>query len=203
MATIKHDGINWLAHAHVAKYSPAQNEEMKNFLGREPKAADWARYEVKPKHEAEEEGNLLTTAGLQRVTNLIIGASTAVFGATTAGQAVVGVGSTATAATTGDVALGANTTAANGSVGCWHQVTDSIPTAVNGVVTAVSTFASADGNFAWAEWGWVIAVGAVTPSATLNSIGATSRQILNHKIAALGTKASGASWVFTTTVTLS
>lgn len=201
MATNKHDGLNWLAHAHVAKYSPAQTEEMKNFLGREPKADDWARYEVTPKDTAEEAGNLLVTVGLNRITNLIIG--TGSIAAFANNRAIVGVGSTATGATPGDVALGADGTTGNGSVGSWYQAVDATyPTAVNGLITAVSTFASSDGNFAWAEWAWGVATTTVSANKTF-ATASTTGVLLNHKIASLGTKASGASWVFTTTVTLS
>lgn len=201
MGTVKHDGLSWLAHAHVDKYSPAQTEEMRNFLGHEPTKDDWDRYAVTPHDQADVAGNLIVTAGLQRITNLIIGTGAAPFINT---RAVVGVGSTATAATTGDAALGANGTVANGSVGSWYQGVDaSYPTAVNGVVTAVATFASADANFAWAEWCWGIATTTtVVPDKTFNTA-TTTGVLLNHKVAALGTKASGASWVFTTTVTLS
>lgn len=197
---IKTDGLNWHAFAHVDKYSPAQTEEMRNFLGHEPTKDDWDRYNVAPKETAEVDGNLLVTAGLQRITNLIIGTGATAFTNT---RAVVGVGSTATAASTGDAALGANGTTANGSVGSWYQGVDATyPTAVNGVVTAVATFASADANFAWAEWCWGIATTTVVADKTFNTA-TTTGVLLNHKIAALGTKASGASWVFTTTVTLS
>jgi hypothetical protein len=195
----RRDGINWHAFAHVDKYDPEVVRELTQVLGYEPKAADFKRLAVTPNSVAEADGNLLTTAGLQRITNLIIGSGAAAFTST---QSVVGVGDTSTAATVSDTDLGA----ATGSTHRWLQATDSAPTAVNGVLTAVSTFASANGNFAWNEWCWVVSTGTITAAGVLidsTHPGSTGNQILNHKIASLGTKASGASWVFTTTVTLS
>lgn len=206
MAQIKHDGINWHAFAHVDKYTPEVVRELTEHLGYEPKAADFARMSITPNATAEADGNLLTTAGLQRITNLIIASGAASLGtSTTTGKSGIGVGSTTTTATVSDVKLGADNTAANGTVGAWYQSVDSAPTAVNGVLTSVSTFASGDGNFAWQEWCWFISTGTFTAAQLLDAThpGATTNQILNHKIASLGTKASGASWVFTTTVTLS
>lgn len=187
------DGITWRPYAHVAKYSPEQVASIADVLGYEPTAEDFKALEVTPSAEAEAHGNLLTTAGLQRITNLIIASGAQ---GLTATRTAVGVGATATAATVTDTALGAN----GGSA--WYQVVDGAPTAVNGVLTAVSTFNTTSGNFAWNEWCWAITNGAITPSATLASIG-TTPQIINHKIASLGTKVSGSVWVFTTTITLS
>lgn len=195
-------GIKWLAHARIEKFSPEQTQRAAELHG--VHEADlqhhhlYALGEVPEHGVVEEPGNLLTTAGLQRITNLIIGSGAAAF---TASQSVVGVGATSTAAVITDTALGAN----GGSA--WYQATDSAPTAVNGVLTAVSTFASGNANFAWNEWCWVISTGTITAGATLDAThpGATANQLLNHKVPAssLGTKASGATWVFTTTITLS
>lgn len=191
----KHDGIKWSPYAHVAKYDPETVRELTEYLGYEPKSEDYKRLSIRPDDEAEAYGNLLTTAGLNRITNLIIGeGSLQAFDDT---HAVVGVGATNTAATVGDTALAAN----GGSA--WYQAAGGGVSATNGVITAISTFASADGNFAWNEWCWVVVTGTITASATLANVGSTSEQMLNRKVASLGTKASGASWVFTTTVTLS
>lgn len=197
------DGINWLAFAHVDKYSPDQVTWATAKLGYEPKGFELdLLFKSGPEDgTVESKGNLLTTAGLQRITNLIIGAGGQAFASTA--TAALGVGSTATAANVADTALGADGTAENGTVGCRYQAVDSTPTAVNGVITAVSTFASGFGNFAWQEWCWAAITGGLTANATLANVGTTSEQMLNHKVTPLGTKVSGASWVFTTTVTLS
>lgn len=202
MTYIKHDGLNWMAFAHVAKYSPDQVTWATNKLGYEPKGFELdLLFQAPEDGTAESAGNILTTAGLQRITNLIIGAGGQAFASTS--TAAVGVGSTATGEVVGNTALGADGTAETGTVGCRYQAVDSTPTAVNGVITAVSTFASGFGNFAWQEWCWAAITGGLTASATLANVGTTSEQMLNRKTASLGTKVSGASWVFTTTVTLS
>ena len=190
---MSHDSIKWQPHARVDKFSPEVVRELTEYLGYEPTSADFARLSITPNSVVEVDGNLLTTAGLQRLTNLIIASGAQ---GMTSTRTAVGVGATNTAETTGDTALAAN----GGSA--LYQVVDSSPTAVNGVLTCVSTFASASANFAWNEWCWVITNGAITPGATLASI-ATTPQMINRKVASMGTKASGASWVFTTTVTLS
>lgn len=189
------DGIKWSPYAHVAKYNEPIVRELTEFLGYEPQAADYKRLGIQPDDEADAHGNLLTTAGLHRITNLIIGeGSLQAFDDT---HAVVGVGATNTAAAVGNTALAAD----GGSA--WYQAAGGGVSATNGVITAISTFASGDGNFAWNEWCWVIVTGTITAANTLASVGSTSEQMLNRKVASLGTKASGASWVFTTTVTLS
>lgn len=164
---------------------------------------------------AYDEGNILVNAGLTNIINLLTGGTgTAVnplgVGTSGTGPAGVGVGSTATAATATDTALGANGTSPNGTVGAWYQAMDAsfpsltTPATINGQ----STFASGNANMAWAEWCWITGhstSGGITAGATLASVygTASSQAMLNHKIAALGTKASGASWVFSTTVVFS
>lgn len=195
---MKHDGINWKAYGHVAKYEPETVRELTEFLGYEPKAVDFARMAITPDGEAEAFGNLLCVNGLANMTNLLIAGGGQ---GLTATRTFVGVGATATAATAADVHLGSDGASA------WYQAVDSAPTRVttsqtNDTIQCVSTFASGNGNFAWAEWGWGFTTGTITASATLASVG-TGAALINHKIASLGTKASGASWVFTTTVQLS
>ncbi len=191
------DGIKWQAHARVDKYSPEVVEELTRILGYEPKSADYARLTVDPNAVVEVDGNILVSSGISNITNLIIAGGGQ---GLTATRTIVGVGATATAAVIGDTALGANAGSA------YYQLPDSAPsrstvTATNDTITAVSTFASGNANFAWAEWCWATCTGTVTPGATLASV-ATGTAMVNHKIASMGTKASGASWVFTTTVTL-
>ena len=55
------------------------------------------------------------------------------------------------------------------------------------VVTLRSTFGTADANWAWAEWG------------VFNA--ATGGTMMNRKVDANGTKASGQTWQFTVTAT--
>jgi hypothetical protein len=61
-----------------------------------------------------------------------------------------------------------------------------------------ATFGTADGNFAWNEWGSDVGTATVTSSNTVNAV------LLNHKTSiAQGTKASGQTWSATATITLS
>lgn len=55
------------------------------------------------------------------------------------------------------------------------------------VLTLRSTFATAEANWAWAEWG------------TFNNV--TGAQMLQRIVSALGTKTSAASWQLTATLT--
>jgi hypothetical protein len=134
-------------------------------------------------------GNLLVTAGLNRLTSLLIGAG---------GQAMtntatrLGVGNSSSAEAVGQTDL----QAAAGSGNRWFQVMDATyPQQSNGVVTVKATFATGDGNFVWNEWG--IDIG--TP--TVSSGNTVAALFFNRKVASLGTKASG-SWVLTVTVTI-
>lgn len=203
------DGIKWSAHARVDKYSPEVVQELTHILGYEPNSEDFERFSADPYAVVEVDGNLITTVGLGNLTNLLIGGGGDPLTGTTAGRSFVGVGSTATAATVADTVLGANGTAANGTVGCWYQAFDANPTrttttVTNDTVQGISTFASADGNFAWQEWGWcTTTTGTIAGNATLATVTSGTESLINHKIASMGTKASGASWVFTTTVKFS
>jgi hypothetical protein len=196
----KFDGIKWNAHAHIDKYSPEQVAWATAKLGYEPKSVELAALFSAPEDgELDVPGNLLVTGGLQRITNLIIGSGAQ---ALTNTRTAVGVGDRGGSASD-TAAVGDTTLTANGSNAYYMTLEAGYPTAVNGVLTCVSTYASGVANFAWNEWGWVITNGAITPGNTMASIG-TTPQLINHKTpsTSMGTKASGASWVFTTTVTL-
>ncbi len=220
------DGINWHALAFVDRYSPDQAKYAERVLARrrpqvlahrgKPAMTGFggklafghnvyngALRQAMEKFTGEPEdgtgeaaGNLLTTMGLTTMTSLLIGVtpSGALYPMDTT-HSVCGVGATSTAANIADVALGANAGSA------WYQAMDSAnPTVALGVITGITTYASADGNFAWNEWAWASGTGTRTASATFASVYGTaaSRSLWNHKIPAssLGTKASGAAWVF-------
>jgi hypothetical protein len=190
-------GINWKAFACVHKYDPATVALAAERLGYEPKAADFAELGIAHDDYAEAPDNILVSTGISNITNLLIGGGGNTMTST---RTIVGVGATSTGAAIADIHLGAD----GGSA--WYQVVDSAPTrstvtATNDTLTCVSTFASGNGNFAWAEWCWATCTGTITAGATLASA-ATGTAMVNHKIASLGTKVSGAVWVFTATVTL-
>jgi hypothetical protein len=157
-----------------------------------PSAANFRALNVLPYDVSRVEGNLLTTAGLTRITALLTAAG---------GQGVVatstrlGTGNGAASAVVGDTDLGA----AAGSTNRWYQIMDSTyPQTAAGVLTVKSTFASADGNYAWNEFGIDVAAPTVASSAVVGAL------LLNHKTSiAQGTKASGQTWAATATLTLS
>ena len=192
------DGLKWNAYARVDKYSPDQVRHATALCGgQEPDGRVLHALFAAPEDgTAEAHGNLLVTVGLSLITNLLIGGTTA--GSIKNAQAIVGVGATATAANIADTALGSD-----GASAYYQQADATYPSKSNGVMTTVSTFASGNGNFAWAEWCWASCTsGSITGGATLASV-ATGVVMWNHKIQSLGTKSSGAAWVFTSTITLS
>jgi hypothetical protein len=182
--------IKWSATAKVLKYSPEQVNLSRNILGHEPDGIELGVHHAEPADGiATDEGNVLTTAGLARITSLIIGGGGQ---AAANGACGLGVGSSTTAATVADTNLGTP---------IYFQPADStFPSSSSGVITIQATFASANGNGAWQEWGWVDCASFVGAT-TFAAVG-TSPVLINHKITSLGTKASGASWVFVATVTL-
>jgi hypothetical protein len=185
------DSIRWHPALRVDKYDDEQTDWVSRKSGVvSPLGTDFEALRVKPYEVTEVAGNLLTTAGLQRLTNLLIGAGGQ---ALTNTAARIGVGNSSTAAAVGQTDL----QAAAGSTNRWFQPMDAtFPTAVNGVVTLRSTFATGDGNFVWAEVGTDIGTPTVTAGNTVNAT------LLNRFVQALGTKASG-SWVLTETITIS
>jgi hypothetical protein len=170
----------------VTRHLPSQGGRRKRI-----ERVDFERFKIQPYGTAETD-NLLTTAGLTRLVSLLNGAG---------GQAMtntatrIGTGNGAGSAAVGDTDLGA----AAGSANRWFQIMDAtFPSAAAAVLTSKSTFASADGNYAWNEWGMDIGTPTVTSSAVV------AATFFNHKTsAALGTKTAGASWALTATTTFS
>lgn len=185
------DSIKWRPVMQVKKYHPDTVEWVVGKSGiAVPDSATFDKF-VKPDDIAMSSGNLLTTAGLGRITSLIIAGGGQ--GATNT-SARLGTGNSSTAAAIGQTDL----SAAAGSANRWFQIMDStFPTASGGVLTFKSTFATGDGNYAWQEW--CIDIG--TP--TVSSGNTVAALMLNRKVESLGTKVAGASWVATMTITLS
>ncbi len=184
------ESIRWQPVIRVDKFDDEQVAWVARESGLDVPDGDTLLARVAPYETVEVAGNLLTTAGLQRLTNLLIGAGGTALTNTTAR---LGVGNSATAAAVGQTDLQAAAGAANRY---FMPMDATYPTAVNGVVTLKSTFATGDGNFVWAEWGSDIGTATVTAGATVNAT------LLNRAVQALGTKASGA-WVITATITIS
>jgi len=166
------DALNWRINWQVRKY------------------ADTLAYDAESPYEVNNiKGNLLTTAGIGRIATILNLGTGNLISSTTAR---VGVGNGAGSAVIGDTDLGA----AAGSANRWFQ-TCTVTTPSN-VLTFAATFASADGNFAWNEFGIDIA------TATVASSNAVGTVLLNHKTGiAQGTKASGQVWSATATITFS
>ncbi len=185
--------INWSAHAQIKKYSPAQVAHAVSALGYEPAGHKLSLMFAEPEDGVTEEpGNLLVTVGLNLLTELIEGGGGTPFAHA---DAIVGVGAGTTAAAIGDTAL----TDDNSSNAYYQQADSGNPTQSNGVITCVCTFGSGVANYAWQEWCLATGSGGITPGTHL-SAAATSVTMLNHKVASLGTKSSGSSWVFTATI---
>lgn len=136
-------------------------------------------------------GNLLTTAGLTRITSLIIAAGGQ--GATNTATRL-GVGNSPTAAAVGQTDLQA---AAGASNRYFMTMDATYPQVSAGAITFKATFGTADGNFAWNEWCIDIGTPTVTAGTTVNAT------MLNRAVQSLGTKTSAGTWVATATITLS
>lgn len=159
--------------------------------------------------EATGAGNIFVAQGLTNLISLWMGLSGTAINklSQTGATPVTGVGTGTAAPATSDTSLISN----GGSA--YFQSFDALSlgtTAVNGVVIGTSTFGSAVANFAWNEWCWATGLGTVTAGAnggtTAGSPFSTgaSWAMVNHKTNVnLGSKASGSSWVFSTTFTIS
>jgi hypothetical protein len=160
---------------------------------------------------AYDDGNLLVNTGLTVIIKLLFSAGSTSYYPLINANTAVGVGTTATAATTADTALGSDNT----SNAYYMQSDTSYPTLTTpATINNQATFGTLVANFAWNEWCWATGAGTVTAGDKLGTGGssasnifatASSTNLINHKvpISSLGTKASGASWVFSTTVVFS
>jgi hypothetical protein len=141
---------------------------------------------VSPYDESLVDGNLVTSAGwiisLNRLTTTSAGATGATTQPLIATSARIGAGDGTGTAAIGDTDL----SAATGSTHRWFQILSSGPTVATNVLSMVSTFGTADGNFAWNEFGIDIGAPTVTSGNTVAAC------LWNHKSSiAQGTKASG------------
>lgn len=179
------DGIRWSPFAVVEKYDADQVRYAAHVAPTSRPDGDTLSALCTPYETVEAEGNLLTTAGLDRITKLITGGSTATMDAT---RVRLGVGDSSTAAAVGDTSLGTNQ---------YFRVMDSTyPQQSNGVITLKASFGDSEANFAWNCWGADLGTPTVTSGASVNT------PLVNRKVASLGTKASG-TWVLTVTITFS
>jgi hypothetical protein len=148
---------------------------------------DSARHDsgAEPDEVLELPKNLLLNAGITRMLNLLIGAGGTAFNNT---NSRIGVGDSTTAAAATQTDLQAATNK-------YYMTMDATFPSVSGqTVTFKSTFGSAVANFAWQEWG-------IDNGTTANTTGVAP--MLNRRVTSMGTKASGATWVLTVTITVS
>jgi hypothetical protein len=181
---------NWNIDIGVTKWDAEATAWLTRRLGRAPVAADFEAAKVKAYEDNVHHGNLLTTAGLTRITSLIVAGGGQAL-TNTSGR--IGVGNSSTAAAVGQTDL----SAAAGSTNRWFNILDAtFPTVAAGVITAKATFLSADGNFAWNEFGIDIGTPTVTSANTVNAT------LLNRAVISQGTKTAGQSWTASATITL-
>lgn len=172
--------------------------------------SDFERYFPRGGEEghASAPGNILVNAGLTNLISLWLGLTgTAINHLTqSAATACVGVGTGTSAPATTDITLISN----NGSA--WYQAFDASTLTQLGSngIQGTCTVGSANANFAWNEWCWATGTGLFTAGSNGTSVAgspyatANSFAMVNHKTNVnLGSKASGSSWVFSTTMTIS
>lgn len=121
----------------------------------------------------------MTNAGRDLLASLLMGGAGSVF---SEANARLGVGDSTTAFAAAQTDLQAATNKVRVAMDTGY------PTLATNALTFKSTFGSAVGNFAWQEWG------------VFNA--ASAGVMFSRKVENLGTKVSGATWVLTTTVTL-
>ncbi len=161
------DRIGWHVRYRVEKYH--------GDLPTEEDREGHTPYEV-----IEREGNLLLNEGINELFTILCSAGGTKYNNA---NARIGVGNSNTAAAATQTALQGGSTA-------FKAMDASFPTyGTSQKATWKSTFASADGNFAWEEW-------------TIDN-GSGANLNLNRKVESLGTKVSGTTWVFTVDITLS
>lgn len=223
----EHEGVKWYPRSVIAKYSPDQSAWAERKLREElswgrrllvarlgirvPRLhGDWLR-EVFGEPEdgyAYTEGNNLVNGGLDALANLLVGAANQ---ALDPANAICGVGSGTTAWAAAQAALVADGTTPNGTTGAWYRAMDAtypkVDGTIHGQLDGQSTFGSTEGNLNWQEWCWASATGTnptMTAGATLSGITAGTEVMFNRWTGtSLGTKGSGATWVFSTTISFS
>ena len=137
---------------------------------------------VKPYETIEGEDNCLLNSGIDKIWDLVSGASSGTGHIYDNTKAQIGVGDSATAAnaTQTDLQAASNKT--------YKGMEATFPTSTTQKITLKSSFGSSDANYVWNEW-------------VVKQL--TSLVCLNRKVDVMGTKASGSTWTLEVTITLS
>jgi hypothetical protein len=172
----KHDPAEWRVKTRLAKFDGDLTAEQIDAGEAEP-------FEV-----IEDEGNLLLIGGVSAIWEFLIGNGTATAAQALTyfnnGNARIGVGTSST--TEADTQTALQTAGVFQAMDATYPThTDSTGTAGSKTITFRATFGTATANQAWNEWGID-----------------NGTRLLNRKVAANGTKASGQTWQFTVTVSL-
>jgi hypothetical protein len=144
---------------------------------------DIARLSLKPVETVEIDGNLLTTAGIQRLEDLLIGAGGQAYNAA---NSRIGVGNSSTAAAVGQTDLQASAGSSNRQFKLVSSVSRSI--------SWVATFSTSQANFNWLEF---CIDNGTADGTTVVAV------MLNRKVISAGTKTSAQTWVATATLVIS
>jgi hypothetical protein len=169
-----HDAAMWHAHTQVRKYS----EDIDLWLADGRTQVEFEET-FDPFAIVDIDGNLLLNSGIGVMEDLLIGVAGTVF---SNANARLGVGDSTTAAAASQTDLQAAANKVRVAMDATY------PSRAGTVLTFQSSFGSAVANWVWNEWG------------IFNAAAAGS--MLNRKVEALGTKATG-TWVLQVTITIS
>lgn len=150
------------------------------------------RLGVRPYEVSELTGNLITNAGWTRLMSLLTATGSTQALSATATRIGVGNSSTAEAYTDTDLA------AAAGAGNRYFQPVSGAASLGTRTTAFAATFGTADGNFAWNEFGIDVGTPTVAGGTTVGTL------LFNRRAGiAQGTKASGQTWTATATLTFS
>lgn len=178
---------------HVDTRNPLTKHRITRQLQRAGHKGIWVpeqellRLGLKPDFEMDGGTNLLMTAGVTRLWNLLTNQ-----GATQALDAThtrVGVSDNG-----GALTLAAGNTDLGGTTNKYFNMVDAASTVSTNTNKWTSTVATGNGNFAWQDWG--VDVGNTASGATVAAL------LFNRVVANLGTKTSAAAWAFSVTLSI-
>ena len=179
---LSHDAQLWRCHTQVQKFAGDI------LMDEEGQAFNAIGAPVVPYDTVEKEGNLLVIGGASVQWQTLIGNGVATQGAATGyfnnANACISVGDSSTAAADTQTELQAATNRLRKAMDATYPLhTDTTGTAGSKSIVFRSTYATADANFAWNEWGIFNGPGTGGPPTT-------GARMLNRKVESLGTKTS-------------